>query len=203
MNQIETPAWKRLKYVIDNSNVKSVNKFAFKIGLTRCETIYQIKKGNHMISKKLAILINKAYPQYSISWLMIGENQEHDSNLTGIPYYEHFNDRNCKLFDTIYLSPNIRNGAEIATLCKDNSLYPLIARGSYVLLRKVTKAIYGEIYMVETNDFRVLRFIRKGRDENHYRLTTNQPDEFDEMEITTDSVKSLYSVCATFYRFTF
>lgn len=204
MEKFETPAWKRLKYVITNSNEKSINEFARKIGLKRAENLYQIKRGYNQISRKLATMINEIYPQYSISWLLAGDaHREGGSRLNEIPFFEYFNNDNSRPSDIFYLSPSIGCDADIATISKDNALSPYVLRGSIVLLQMTSEVIYGDIYLIETCNYRVLRYIRKGKNDKHYRLTTNQPDSYDDMEIEISSIETLYKVCATIYRFTF
>lgn len=65
--------WKRLEQIIAESNL-SVNRFAIRIGLPRGENLYQIKRGNNGISRDVAERIHACFPQYSISWILTGED---------------------------------------------------------------------------------------------------------------------------------
>jgi len=66
-------AWYRLEEIRKHAGVSSTNAFAYVIGLKRSENLYQIKKGNHGISKLLANRIAQCYPEVNKLWLMTGE----------------------------------------------------------------------------------------------------------------------------------
>lgn len=90
--------WERLAEVITYSGL-SVNAFAKAIGLKRSENLYQIKRGNNGISPKLAKRISRAFPCFSVAWLIFGEgvfeaekpilfvNQPHETSIRIIPFY--------------------------------------------------------------------------------------------------------------------
>ena len=58
--------WERLAEIIRRSGL-SINAFALRIGLPR---------GENGISRDLAERIHARYPQYSIRWLLSGDEQE-------------------------------------------------------------------------------------------------------------------------------
>ncbi|MFI3318027.1 MAG: helix-turn-helix transcriptional regulator [Rikenellaceae bacterium] len=64
--------WERLEAVIRWSNM-TINYFARHIGLSRSETLYQIKRGGHNISRTIAQRIVDTFPELSYSWLLSGE----------------------------------------------------------------------------------------------------------------------------------
>ena len=74
-NTLRSEKWRRLERVIKWTGL-SINSFALTIGLKRSENLYQIKKGNNGISRDLAERIHARYPQYSIRWLLSGDEQE-------------------------------------------------------------------------------------------------------------------------------
>ena len=79
--------WTRLERVIQWANM-SVNSFGKQIGLTRSESLYQIKAGRFGISHNLAKRITDRFPEISLGWLLSGEGQmlcEQNLTLT-IPY---------------------------------------------------------------------------------------------------------------------
>ncbi len=67
--------WSRLEQVIHYSGLPSVNAFALHIGLPRAENLYQIRKGNNGISKRLAERICRIYPDISPVWLLTGNER--------------------------------------------------------------------------------------------------------------------------------
>lgn len=66
--------WQRLEQVIKWTGF-STNAFAMGIGLRRSENLYQIKRGNHGISKELAELISTKYPSVNRAWLLTGQGE--------------------------------------------------------------------------------------------------------------------------------
>ena len=60
--------WERLAEIIRRSGL-SINAFALRIGLPRGENLYRIRRD-------LAERIHARYPQYSIRWLLSGDEQE-------------------------------------------------------------------------------------------------------------------------------
>lgn len=82
--------WARLMATIEWLNMTS-NSFAMQIGLTRCENLYQIKRGNFGITRDLADRITTHFPEISRTWLLTGAghmlmSQSKDGN--NIPYYD-------------------------------------------------------------------------------------------------------------------
>ena len=65
----------RLAEIIRRSGL-SINAFALRIGLPRGENLYRIRRGANGISRDLAERIHARYPQYSIRWLLSGDEQE-------------------------------------------------------------------------------------------------------------------------------
>ncbi len=72
-----TADWQRLSKVIEWSGL-NINAFATRLGFKRSENLYQIKKGNHGISKALAGTIVKHFPQINYTWLLTGEGEMMD-----------------------------------------------------------------------------------------------------------------------------
>ena len=64
--------WDRLQAVIQRSGL-STSQFARKIGYARPEVLFQIKRGNNTISRKLTERIIACYPEIRRCWLLCGE----------------------------------------------------------------------------------------------------------------------------------
>lgn len=73
MNEAKSSQWQRLSIIIDKSK-HTTNSFAKSLGLDKSERIYRIKRGQNGISRKLAELIHKFYPEYSVPWILCGSN---------------------------------------------------------------------------------------------------------------------------------
>ena len=82
--------WARLMATIEWLNMTS-NSFAMQIGLTRCENLYQIKRGNFGITRDLADRITTHFPEINRTWLLTGAGHmlaSQSKDGCNIPYYD-------------------------------------------------------------------------------------------------------------------
>lgn len=78
-----------------------------------------------------------------------------------------------------------------------DSMYPKIKNGHIVAVKEVkNKAIilYGEIYLVITDDYRTVKYIRKHPSEKEMILLCSENPAFDDVEIPFDSILRLFKV---------
>lgn len=78
-----------------------------------------------------------------------------------------------------------------------DSMYPKIKNGHIVAVKEVkNKAIilYGEIYLVITDDYRTVKYIRKHPSEKEMILLCSENPAFDDVEIPLDSILRLFKV---------
>ena len=199
--------WQRLEKVIKWAGM-SVNAFALHIGLKRSENLYQIKKGNHGISKELANIISEKYPQISKSWLLTGEGEmlkedNYHASKHGIPFY------NMDIASVIefkhqptqkplfYIDVPSFYDCDFAALSTSTAMIPDIPAGATVALKEwdKTKILPGEFYLVLTNDFCGIRTIRSYVDDpKKVRLVPKNLTDYDEMVIDSSEIKVLYLV---------
>ncbi|MDE6140513.1 MAG: hypothetical protein K2J31_00180 [Alistipes sp.] len=64
--------WARIEIIIRDLDTTAAG-LAKMLELKHAENLYQIKKGNYHISRRLARIIHERYPQYSMSWLLLGD----------------------------------------------------------------------------------------------------------------------------------
>lgn len=64
--------WLRIEVIIKEQNTTAAG-LAKILDLKHAENLYQIKKGNYRISRRMASIIHERYPQYSMSWLLLGD----------------------------------------------------------------------------------------------------------------------------------
>ncbi|MCD7963600.1 MAG: S24/S26 family peptidase [Rikenellaceae bacterium] len=210
MEKEYTPAWKRLEKVIKASGM-STNAFALHIGLKRSENLYQIKKGNHAISKSLATIINNYYPQYSLGWLLSGEGEcgepadpeeiklKNETIRSLYVYDSVFSVRDESPPDSsvkkLYLPDIIVRNSEFAIINFDEAMNPKIPIGSYVLVRKHTgPVVYGNVYVIVTAHFSLMRIVRMGNYEGQLKLTPSHPQSYDDIIIDVNEIRKIYSV---------
>lgn len=78
-----------------------------------------------------------------------------------------------------------------------DSMYPKIKNGHIVAVKEVkNKAIilYGEIYLIITEDYRTVKYIRKHPSEREKILLCSENPAFDDVEIPLDSILRLFKV---------
>lgn len=208
MNYSKSSEWQRIEQIIKYVGLSSVHVFARHIGLKRSENLYQMKKGNNGISKKLASMISAKYPEVSKAWLLTGEGSMLTdklyldsilSKVVEIPFYDIFPTQRPPVppLKTLYFSRELTFSGELAVVYQDDALSPLYKRGAVLFLKEWDSAkgiIYGEVYFIETSDFGVFRIIRKAEQQNKLILKTLQPDKYDDMIIDKSEVRSLYLV---------
>ena len=199
--------WQRLEKVVKWTGM-SVNAFALHIGLRRSENLYQIKKGNHGISKALAETITNTYPQISMAWLLTGqgsmlksEEEEAQERLgKGIPFFNVdissiTGDFKKSAKPLYYVSVPVFNDADFVALSTSGAMIPDIPSGAMVVLKEhdPAKVLPGESYLIVTDNFCGIRNIRRhASDEGQLRLVPRNMDDYDEMAIKQSEIKSLY-----------
>ncbi|MCC8088043.1 MAG: hypothetical protein LIO79_02105 [Rikenellaceae bacterium] len=205
MEKSFTTDWLRLQMVIRSAGM-TVNSFAHHIGLKRLENLYQIKKGNHGISKTLARQIHAHYPRFPVTWLVMGvelpdeeEIVADDEKIISIPLFKVFPPF-CGLDNNpddhvIHLGESIAQRAELATVNTDESLSPKIPVGAIVLLRPFDgKIIFGKFYLIVTESYSLIRKVRSTYNPDEYRLTTLDPENFDDIILPSERIKKIYIV---------
>jgi len=199
--------WQRLEKVIKWAGM-SVNRFALHIGLKRSENLYQIKKGNHGISKELANIISAKYPQISRSWLLTGEGEmlkdgSGDGPKRGIPFYNvdiaqvvEFHQQPAQK-PVYYIDVPLFYDCDFAALSTSNAMSPEIPAGAILAIKQQdpSRIFPGESYLVVTNDFSGVRTLRSfPGDTGKIRLVPKNAADYDEIVIDISEIKVLYLV---------
>ena len=201
MTETKTP-WQRLEAIIAWSGL-TINSFAIRIGLSRGENLYQIKRGNHGISLALADRIVHHFPEIDKLWLLTGEGEmlSLGGRLGGvIPYY------NCDLENTIrsigqltahqsMCVPQLPD-CELAINYMGAEMGDRTPTGTVVLLKKIDTAsiIPGREYVIITKKIVTLRIVRAGADAERLRLVAVDRENFDDVEVMTREVEAVYAV---------
>lgn len=210
MRKSDNEHWKRLEQVIKATN-HSANSFAKHIGLMRGENLYQIKRGNNRISLDVARKIHRLYPEYSITWLLCGEEDPavlttKDAPVIRIPVCRNVWALNTRQTvdegDRLIVSASVADRAQLAVPYTDDILDPNL-RNSILLLRecRVDEIVYGNIYLVTTDHIRVFRIIQyNSADPDGLLLTTANPERFNDMVIRRNEIVAVWTVCGAICR---
>ncbi|MCC8036323.1 MAG: hypothetical protein LIO77_10445 [Rikenellaceae bacterium] len=176
--KILTP-WERIAKIMYENQIDTPSEFAKKIGLTRGETIFQIKRGNHGISRRLAEKIAAAFPEVEEYWLLQGKHSE--GAPLPIPLYRgdavgRF--RRGDVPDNYVVTP-YESLRPVSFAMVNQEAEPLrgILEHSVLLLESVERERMelGRPHLVETAGRVVLRYIDDDYRTGHYRLYSNNP----------------------------
>lgn len=217
MNAVEILS-KLLSY--SELNVKTLSE---KIGLGRPQAIYDIQKGKTKnISQSMADKIISVFPDINRVWLLTGEGEMlktlrngvleitpeaiHEGDYSGTLVYnidavcgtdardiEFTEDR---IIGSVKL-PEIKRTSHIITATGD-SMEPVIRNGDRIAVREIGSwdmIVYGQIYMVLTDEYRLLKYIRRHKTdpENMIILRSANPD-YDDIDLKRSKIRKLFIV---------
>ncbi len=200
-------AWERLQMVLEASGCKNLNNLGTALGLKRSETLYQIKRGNYEISKFLAKRIHHQFPQFSISWLYLGEetaSSEQPETQAAVAQNQvplvrltdfHKGESGESGYGELYLSQCMAGNATYFLNYNEDLLHPRIPQNSMIFLREWTASIiWGRIYLVKTQEGEYIRIIRKTNKPDHIKLTIARTSKKDDIYIRTSDIHGIYLV---------
>lgn len=191
----------------------SWRELAEKVGIASAQTFTDIRSGRHGISLKLANKIISAFPQVRREWLMFESGPMTIDEPAGVvALYNNVEELSGSVLSGLS-SEAINVGscfpkAELAIRNTSESMteYPV---GSILILKRVMDVkllIPGNNYLVETNEFSVVKRLQKGKDDNYIALySTNDakyPDGrlvYEPFEIPMDSVNRVFNVLGYIY----
>ena len=194
--------WQRLEKIVRWAGL-SVNSFARSIGMERAENLFQIKRGQHGISPKVAAAITEKYPQISKGWLMTGEGEMFlpDSPSNKIPFFDVDVEKYVAAPDRfescdLVAVPNVA-AADFAAYYHGRAMDRSIPPGSIVISKRVSieSLVPGGEYIVRTETNTTLRRVRRKPGSDMIWLQADS-EYFDDMEVEIDKISDLYFVCA-------
>ncbi|MFR9602241.1 MAG: hypothetical protein SNG02_00025 [Rikenellaceae bacterium] len=203
--------WERLESVIKWANM-STNYFARHIGLLRGENLYQIKRGNNGISRNLADMIVKSFPEINLLWLLTGEGQmfaEPKIAGDGIPFYNLDVENHIRNIDELdpmsIMAMPIHVGGDVAMLYSGRAMGDIIPSNTIVLLKKILPEtiIPGGEYVILTKNvvtLRIVCFDHNLAEGMNYgdtlRLVSADSNKFNDIYVGRDEVEMVYKVTA-------
>ena len=195
--------WLRLEFVIKNAGM-SINSFATAIGMSRSQSLYQIKQGHIGISQAVAEAIVKTFPEYSLSWLLTGRGSIYDSPSREdgyIPYYKSTISQLESVYNfdpESYLYLPFLTEFDLAIQYMDNDMSPEIEHGSVLVLKRIKKSaiIPGNIYAVRTSNISTLRRVRTCEDSSKWLLSASNTERYDDITIYDKDLVEVLSIKA-------
>lgn len=142
----------------------------------------------------------------NIPRIEIMESDIHENTVEGTPVYNIDatcgpNNRDIDFTKDILIGsvnlPEIDKNSKIVFASGD-SMFPLISNGDRIVIREIQSwdfIYYGQIYLILTNEYRMVKYIRKHptNDKEYIILKSKNPD-FDDIELPRKEIKRLFIV---------
>lgn len=187
----------------------TTNHFAHHIGLKNGENLYQIKRGNNKISRRLAEAIVEAFPEVSEAWLLAGDGEMFTPRSqcgVELPFYDVDLESSITAVDSLIPSSTMRLPssieADFAMVYRGDQMLPSIPPNTVVVLRMVElkQLVYGKEYLVVSPSIVTLRCVRAplvaATESQMLRLVAANGASYDDVEIERAAVEALYRVVA-------
>ena len=135
------------------------------------------------------------------------------TNQQGVPYYDvDFIGGFDLVFEDQDMNPSFFidfppfNDADCWVNVSGKSMSPFISHGDLVALKKMDSwkdfLLFGEIYAVVTEEYRTIKIVAAGRDEDHYTLVPySKSDEFSRQPIPKELIKHIFQVKGSIKKF--
>lgn len=201
---------KRLEYLIKDVFKMSVLDFSSRYNDTKGVKTYNILRGRNGISNKMLDAIVSSYPEINRNWLLTGEGsmlQKDELEIEeylrqGVPVYDI--DATCGLEVRDFRDENIIGHIDLPNINKEviiitargESMNPIIKNGSMISVREIKNwdfIVYGQIYLVVTPEYRLLKYVRKHENKDYVLLKSANPD-FDDIELSKGDIVKLLLV---------
>lgn len=201
MQNATNKSWERLEAVIRWAGM-SVNYFAHHIGLTRGETLYQIRRGNNGISKQVARRVVTCFPEVSELWLLTGSGEMFLKMEERIhtPFYRMDIDQALPNLDQLrpdekLCLPAVAE-ADLALHYHGEAMSARVPAGSIIFLKAEApdKIIPGGIYVLNCGGRYIFRMVRAS-DEGKWRLIAANRGRFDDIEVAREEVVQAWRLC--------
>ncbi len=198
-------SWERIESVIEWANM-TTNYFARYIGLPRGENLYQIKKGNHGISRKIAVMVVEKFPQINILWLLTGSGSMlagTPSASTSKPFYNVGVEESIRLLSDITPESQMLLPLDIdcdfGIIYKGRAMAEVIPTNTVLLLKKILPEmiIPGDECVIVTKKIvllRIVKFEEVEGGEPRLRLISANPELFGDVVVDLAEVDEAYKV---------
>lgn len=192
----------RIEQLIAHLNLNQ-RAFADLIG-EEPNTISHIMKRRIGVSARVINGITRNIPGLNPRWLLEGDEPMFTAQVSALPFYEvDVTAGNVgRVFDgtempkqTIVL-PGFAD-CDFAVPVSGHSMYPKISNGDIIIckvVRDLDSIEYGQIYLIVTEERRMVKYIRKSPDREKILLVSENRERFDDFEIDRHKILHLYLV---------
>lgn len=197
MSKIIPTPWERIEQVMQEHGIRKMSDLARRIGMTRAETISQIKKGKINISLPLAARIAEAFPGVDEGFLLTGKRSPGAAQQ--IPYY--INDPVVRYRKNAppdnYLAMPYSGVRPISFATVNNEPEPIKGAlvNSVVIVEEISgdELIEDRPYLIETAEALIIRFIGQDPDKSRYRAYSDNNSK-KPFIIRASDIRSLFAL---------
>lgn len=191
-------AWERLEEVIKWTGL-STHAFAMELGLKRSENLYRVRREKNGVSRKLAETIVQRYPEVNMLWLFTGEGQMFNNEKIEFAPKKHiaiYEDLQNASDPILSVESIMFQDCDLGVRVDTDAMIPNIPNGSFLFLKKINKAyiIFGQMYYFLYKDVYMLRYIRKGANDDNLILSAINSKQYDEMSVDKNDISTIYIV---------
>ena len=123
----------------------------------------------------------------------------------GIPVYDIDVTAGCEELSMMFTQDKIDGFVSLPRMSQNsiivrvsgNSMYPEINDGGYIAIRPVKNMdtiFWGHIYVVVTEDYRLVKYVRRDNADDKKIILHSANPEYDDMELPKSSIKNLFLV---------
>ena len=134
----------------------------------------------------------------------IADERAVNTSNSSVPVYDIDVTAGCSELSREFTTDRIIGSINIPSMRKDciivrvngDSMAPTIADGGYVAIRPISDIsciFWGQIYVIVTDDFRMVKHLRRHQDPNLMILRSDNP-EYDDIELPREKIRKLYIV---------
>ena len=186
-------------------------EIAKRFGVTK-QAINSLLTGRKPFGKQNAIRWSKEFG-LNAAWLLTGEGEMKKQSTKevvdmvehGTPVYDidaTCGDRSRPIMfadEHIIGHVNLPNVSPTAAIIRANgdSMEPHIHDGDWIAVREVANfnvIYYGQVYLVITNEYRLLKYIRRDEDEKNYIILRSDNKEYDDIRLPKAEIRHLFIV---------
>ena len=194
--------WNRIEQIISWTGM-SINSFGREIGLARSENLYQIRRGNNGISRDLAEMICKRYPQISKAWVLAGEGDMFldplEITALRLPFYDMDVEKYAQSPERHTRAGELKlpmfAGCDFAAVYYGRAMGSEVPAGSIVVMRKVDDwqtLVPGSDCIVVCDKMVLFRRLRRSDNPEVMLLSSPASEQFDTVEVAKSDIRAIY-----------
>lgn len=197
--------WERLLELIEWQGI-TLNKLAKLLGMSRTESLYNIKRGHYGISDELATKICELYPQVDRTWLLTGSGTmlaKAKNNATQRPYYRNLVEESIMGVEELKCAGKISvpylTGYDFVMRSASKAMCDKQCAIADLFLRReeVANVVQGNEYVLILEDGSVLwRKVRFKRGSDEWRLVARNRMEFPDVYVHPATIQKAWRVVA-------